>query len=164
MSKSLVDSYCERYREVLSEYDIGNFPEDIPPLGLVTEDYFSYPIPQEHKDWLERASGANFDTAFVLKVGERLRENAMKRDPYPAVKEREFYRSIDEISREAVEDISENPKASGVIRKGEDYLALSIFENDILDKGRVLKLLSTMKEKVDESLKVEEDSVGYYIK
>lgn len=154
MDPGPVAEYCNKFKEAFKKFGFDTYPASIPVPGIVTENYFSYPIPLEHKSWVEERFDADFETMLIWGVGKRLEDNAIEKEPYPTDGAEDLYRKLDNISHEALEEISRKAEPSGIVREvgGEDYLAFSVLKNDFLNENHIPKVLDLIKEKTNEGL------------
>jgi hypothetical protein len=112
------------------------------------------------------SNDASYDSILVAKVYDRLKENALGREPFPwkiGKETSEVYDSIDHIAEEAIDNLNDSPgKGAGVIKKGNDYLVLSVIERDALNHSNLLKFVDPVIKKVNERISEGSSKTDYH--
>ena len=144
-----IESYCKRYEDILREAG-----REIPIGGVVTENFYIYPLKKDHLLDFKYGKGL---TSSILNIGisvyRRLYGNAIKRTPYPW--EDSICSKLDHLTSKVIDDIG-GEKAVGFIKTAEEYALLSVFKNDWVNDFRAREVTNMLMAKLEEKIKGEE--------
>ncbi|MBI5355153.1 MAG: hypothetical protein HZB68_01730 [Candidatus Aenigmarchaeota archaeon] len=144
-----IESYCKSYERILKEAG-----REIPVGGIVTENFYVYPLKKDHLLDFKYGKGI---TSSILNIGisvyRRLYGNAIKRTPYPW--EDSICSKLDHLTCKAIDDIG-GENAVGFIKTAEEYALLSVFKNDWVNDFRAREVTNMLMTKLEEKIRVEE--------
>lgn len=152
---NIIDDYCIKIEDALRKDNLS-----MPVGGVVTPNFYSYPLPREHLKCFSVNENRSPVFDFGLTVYRRM-QRAMHRKKYPLVLEEGVCCLIDRASAEALKNLAENESATGIIKKGEKYLILSVIKTEPLNDNRIRELAGEMATKVDGKLKEIENLAMY---
>lgn len=144
-----IESYCKRYEDILREAG-----REIPIGGIVTENFYVYPLKRDHLLDFKYGKGL---TSSILNIGisvyRRLYGNAIKRSPYPW--DDSICSKLDHLTDKVIGEVG-GENAVGFIKTAEDYALLSVFRNDWVNDFRAREITNMLMTKLEDRIKVEE--------
>lgn len=152
----IIDNYCRRISNTLQEFKL-----TIPLGGVVSENFYTYPLPPNHlKEFcIKPTRSPLFD--FEITV-YRSMKRALVRKKYPVAFDEKIFCEIDQISAEAIKNLANNESAIGIIKEGENYLMLSVIRIEQLNDFKIRDLTGEITQRVENRIKKEE-SLRMYV-